>query len=67
MEFSVHFRLMGSYLDVKKHFKRSAAQAAKYKNLPIIHINATFNNTVITLSDPTGLLTLPLITLFPYL
>lgn len=52
---SVHFRFVGSYLQIKEHYKRSAAQAAKYKNLPIIQINASFNNTVITLSDPKGL------------
>lgn len=54
---SVHFRFVGSYLQIKEHYKRSAAQAAKYKNLPIIQINASFNNTVITLSDPKGLVT----------
>ncbi|XP_029204439.2 small ribosomal subunit protein uS11-like isoform X2 [Acropora muricata] len=47
-------RFVGSYLQIKEHYKRSAAQAAKYKNLPIIQINASFNNTVITLSDPKG-------------
>ena len=53
----VHFRFVGSYLQIKEHYKRSAAQAAKYKDLPIIQINASFNNTVITLSDPKGLVT----------
>ncbi|KAK2564416.1 30S ribosomal protein S11 [Acropora cervicornis] len=47
-------KFVGSYLQIKEHYKRSAAQAAKYKNLPIIQINASFNNTVITLSDPKG-------------
>ena len=47
-------RLAGSHLDIKKHYRRSGAQVAKYKHLPVIHVNASFNNTVITISDQKG-------------
>ncbi|XP_073241898.1 uncharacterized protein [Porites lutea] len=47
-------RFAGSHLDVKKHLRISSAQGAKYRDLPVIHINASFNNTVITLSDQKG-------------
>ncbi|XP_020625963.1 uncharacterized protein LOC110063330 [Orbicella faveolata] len=47
-------RSAGSHLDIKKHHKRRATQIAKYTHLPVIHINATFNNTIITVSDKDG-------------
>ncbi|XP_078375460.1 uncharacterized protein LOC144658850 [Oculina patagonica] len=47
-------RSAGSHLDIKKHHRKYGAQIAKYMHLPVIHINATFNNTIITISDNHG-------------
>lgn len=41
----------GSYLDIKKHHRAYGSQILKFNHLPVIHIKATFNNTVITILD----------------
>ncbi|XP_027045063.1 uncharacterized protein [Pocillopora verrucosa] len=44
-------RSAGSYLDIKKHHRAYGSQILKFNHLPVIHIKATFNNTVITILD----------------
>ncbi|RMX45095.1 hypothetical protein pdam_00014024 [Pocillopora damicornis] len=47
-------RSAGSYLDIKKHHRAYGSQILKFNHLPVIHIKATFNNTVITILDKNG-------------
>ena len=47
-------RLAGSHLDIKTQFRKSPSQMARFSRLPVLHINATFNNTVITIADKKG-------------
>ena len=48
------YRSAGSYLDIKKHHRAYGSQILKFNHLPVIHIKATFNNTVITILDKNG-------------
>lgn len=47
-------RSAGSYLDINKHHKAYGSQILKFNHLPVIHINATYNNTIITIMDKNG-------------